>query len=112
MDPCFKAQSLGQFHVSLVSLAVCCTAQEDIKEGEGDKVRSEFAAIDEQLNSVERYAMRYLEEENAGVAAEQLKQAEVTVYNGHTQQMSIYELAVNRFATLYSVCSLYMYMYK
>ena len=54
--------------------------QESVKDGEGEKIRSEFAAIDEQLNHVERYAMRYLEEENAGVAAEQLKQAEVCVF--------------------------------
>lgn len=51
--------------------------QDGSKDTEEDKIRSEFAAIDDQLNGVERYAMRYLEEENAGAAAEQLKQAEV-----------------------------------
>ena len=63
--------------------------QESVKEGEGEKIRSEFAAIDEQLNNVERYAMRYLEEENAGVAAEQLKQAEVCVFG----LLAVYTLA-------------------
>ena len=43
------------------------------------KVLTEFASIEHQLSGVERYAMRYLEEQNADVAAEQLKLAEVSV---------------------------------
>ena len=42
------------------------------------KVLTEFAAIEHQLSGIERYAMRYLEEENAEIAAEQLKLAEVS----------------------------------
>ncbi len=42
------------------------------------KVLTEFVTIEHQLSGVERYAMRYLEEENADVAAEQLKLAEVS----------------------------------
>jgi len=34
-------------------------------------------AIEEQLNGVEKYAMYFMEEENAEVAAEQLRVAEV-----------------------------------
>ena len=44
------------------------------------KVLTEFAAIEHQLSGIERYAMRYLEEENAEIAAEQLKIAEVSKY--------------------------------
>ena len=43
------------------------------------KVLTEFATIEHQLSGVERYAMRYLEEENAEIAAEQLKLAEVSI---------------------------------
>ena len=42
------------------------------------KVLTEFATIEHQLSGIERYAMRYLEEENAEIAAEQLKLAEVS----------------------------------
>lgn len=45
------------------------------------KVLSEFAAIEHQLSGIERYAMRYLEEETAEIATEQLKMAEVSNYN-------------------------------
>lgn len=45
------------------------------------KAVTEFAAIEQQLSGIERYAMRYLEEENADIAAEQLKLAEVSNYN-------------------------------
>ena len=38
---------------------------------------SEISAIEEQLNGVEKYAMYFLEEENADFAAEQLRLAEV-----------------------------------
>ena len=41
------------------------------------KALNEFAVIEDQLSGVERYAMRYLEEKNAKVTAEQLKIAEV-----------------------------------
>ena len=37
----------------------------------------EFARIEDQLSGVERYAMRFLEAENAEFAAEQLRIAEV-----------------------------------
>ena len=39
----------------------------------------EFARIEDQLNGVERYAMRFLEAENAEFAAEQLRIAEVSI---------------------------------
>lgn len=42
------------------------------------KALNEFAVIEVQLSGVERYAMRYLEEENAEFTAEQLKIAEVS----------------------------------
>jgi hypothetical protein len=42
------------------------------------KVLTEFVTIEHQLSGIERYAMRYLEEENADIAAEQLKLAEVS----------------------------------
>ena len=38
---------------------------------------SEFASVEEQLNSIEKYAMSFLEEETAEFAAEQLRHAEV-----------------------------------
>ena len=41
---------------------------------------SEIAAIEEQLNGVEKYAMYFLEEETAEYAAEQLRLAEVSGY--------------------------------
>lgn len=41
---------------------------------------SEIAAIEEQLNGVEKYAMYFLEEETAEYAAEQLRLAEVCGY--------------------------------
>ncbi len=40
----------------------------------------EFAHLEEQLNGVERYAMKFLEAENAEFAAQQLRIAEVLVY--------------------------------
>lgn len=54
-------------------------ASERSRDVESDsKVLTEFAAIEHQLSGIERYAMRYLEEENADIAAEQLKIAEVS----------------------------------
>ena len=44
------------------------------------KAMSEFAVIEEQLNGIEKYAMYFLEEENAEYAAEQLRLAEVCQY--------------------------------
>ena len=44
---------------------------------EGSRVLAEFSRIEEQLSGVERYAMNYLEEQNADFAAEQLRIAEV-----------------------------------
>lgn len=41
------------------------------------KAMSEFATIEEQLNGVEKYAVYFLEEETAEIAAEQLRVAEV-----------------------------------
>lgn len=41
------------------------------------QVISEIAAIEEQLNGIEKYAMYFLEEETAESAAEQLRLAEV-----------------------------------
>lgn len=38
---------------------------------------SEFSAIEEQLNGIEKYAVYFLEEETAEFAAEQLRVAEV-----------------------------------
>ncbi len=38
---------------------------------------SEFSVIEEQLNDIEKYAMYFLEEETAELAAEQLRVAEV-----------------------------------
>lgn len=38
---------------------------------------SEFASIEEELNGIEKYAMYFLEEETADIAAEQIRLAEV-----------------------------------
>ena len=37
----------------------------------------EFASLEEQLSGVERYAMKFIETENADIAEQQLRQAEV-----------------------------------
>ena len=44
---------------------------------------SEFASIEEQLNGIEKYAMYFLEEETAELAAEQLRLAEVLHVHTH-----------------------------
>lgn len=40
----------------------------------------EFARLEEQLSGVERYAMKFLEAENAEFAAQQLRVAEVHIH--------------------------------
>ena len=48
---------------------------------ETTQVMSEIAAIEDQLNGIEKYAMYFLEEETAESAAEQLRLAEVLVFS-------------------------------
>ena len=50
------------------------------EDEETAQAMSEIAAIEEQLNGVEKYAMYFLEEETADYAAEQLRLAEVGGY--------------------------------
>ena len=52
--------------------------QGKVADSGSERVLAEFARIEEQLNGVERYAMNFLEAENAEFAAEQLRIAEVS----------------------------------
>lgn len=58
-----------------------CSLWKQIKYGDSEdaKAMAEVAAIEEQLNGVEKYAMYFMEQENAEVAAEQLRRAEVWI---------------------------------
>ena len=49
-------------------------------DDEDAKAMAEIVAIEEQLNGIEKYAMYFMEQENAEVAAEQLRVAEVLSY--------------------------------
>ena len=46
-------------------------------DNENSRSTAEIVAIENQLNGIEKYAMHYLEEENAEFALTQLLQAEV-----------------------------------
>jgi len=65
------------YKCSPVYSATITYSQQVRPEAECSKAMAEFARIEEQLNGVERYAMKYLEEENAEFAAAQLRLAEV-----------------------------------
>ena len=60
----------------------------------------EFAQLEEQLSGVERYAMKFLEVENADVAAERLRQAEVSFTVYYTGLLYMY---------MYTPCMLHVY---
>ena len=67
-----------QFYKCLPVYSAAITHPQQVRpEAECSKAMAEFARIEEQLNGVERYAMKYLEEENAEFAAAQLRLAEV-----------------------------------
>jgi len=61
------------------SSQISLNSKEVRPEAECSKAMAEFARIEEQLNGVERYAMKYLEEENAEFAAAQLRLAEENI---------------------------------
>ena len=58
---------------------MCLCSQDKSSSGDGVVSRAvqEFSQLEDQLSGVERYAMKFLEAENAEKADERLRQAEV-----------------------------------
>lgn len=64
----------------------------------------EFASLEEQLSGVERYAMKFIETENADIAEQQLRQAEVnlTLYYVYMIYVCVFLMLIILFDNMYS----------